>query len=346
MIDQKTNFKRLLDGECPEWIPNYSIMAPPKDSGLPPPAIMLLCPEFLSKHRTVGVGGIDPWGVNYVYSVEMNGATMPDTRTFILDDITKWRDVIKAPDISGYDWKKIAKDNIENSGIDRSRTLLSFDLHFGYFQHLMSFMGFSEGLCAIYEEQEEVEALLNYICDFYIEITEKLIDYYQPDVLSLKDDTASLQAPFISPSLFTEILVPLYKRHAKFANDRGIPISFHNCGKSEKLIDELVEHVGIRLWDPAQTCNDLEAVKAKYGNKLVIAGGWDAKGRLLSDDASDEEIYESVRHSMVTLGKGGGYAFLGGFIPSPDPHVREVCARKNAVVQRAYEDLKYSVISG
>lgn len=340
MVDQKTNFQMLLRGECPEWVPKYSLLITPGET----PAIQLLCPEFLAKHRTPGVGGIDPWGVKYVYSNEINGATMPDNSTFILDDVTKWRDVIKAPDISGYDWEKIAKDNIRQSGIDRSKTLLSFDLHFGYFQHLMSFLGFEEGLCAIYEEEEETRELLNYLCDFYITITEKLIDYYQPDVLSLKDDTASLMAPFIAPDIFTDLLVPLYNRHAAFARERGIPISFHNCGKAEKLIDELVEHVGIKMWDPAQTCNDLDAIKAKYGNDLVICGGWEAKGHLLAEDVTDEEIYESVRDSMTRLGKGGGYAFFGGFIPSNDEHSKEVCARKTAVVERAYEDLKYSVL--
>ena len=340
MIDQKTNFLRLLHGECPEWIPKYGIMGPPKGSGLPQPATMLLCPEFLSKHRTPGVGGIDAWGVKYVYSTEMNGATMPDTRNFILDDITKWRDVIKAPDLSGFDWERIAKKNIEDSGIDRNQTLLSFDLHFGYFQHLMSFMGFTEGLCAIYEEPEEVSELLNYLCDFYITITENLIDYYQPDMLSLKDDTASQQAPFIPPETFTEILVPIYQRHAKFAWERNIPISFHNCGKAEKLMDILVDKVGVRIWDPCQTVNDLVGIKERHGNNLVMAGGWDAKGKLLEDDVPEEELYESVKQTMLTLGHGGGYAFMGGFIPSPDPHAIEVCKRKNAIVEKAYNDYK------
>ncbi len=55
-----------------------------------------------------------------------------------------------------------------------------------------------------------------------------------------------------------------------FARDRGIPVTFHNCGKAEKLIDELMEHVGIRLWDPAQTVNDLVEMKKKYGNELLL----------------------------------------------------------------------------
>ncbi len=341
MISGKENFRRLLNGECPEWVPQYTILPPQK--GAPPPPIQLLSPEFLQKHRAVGVGGIDPWGVRYTYSNEVNGATMPDTSYLILDDITKWRDVIKAPDISGYDWERIVKENIEHSNYNRDETLLSLDMHFGYFQHLMSFMGFEEGLCAIYEEPEEVFALCSYLCDWYCEITEKVIAHYQPAVISLKDDTASLNAPFISPAMFTELFVPLYQRHAKFAQDRGIPVSFHNCGKAEKLIDELMEHVGIRLWDPAQTINDLAAVKQKYGNDLVIAGGWDAKGELLADDAPDELIYESVKNSILTLAPGGGYAFCGGFMPENSDRGREIAKRKNAVVLRAYEDYKFKV---
>ena len=342
MLNGRQNFKKLLDGECPEWIPEYSIMPPPKGSGLPAPAIQLLSPEFLHTHRKPYVGGTDIWGVHYAYSEEINGATMPDTRSFILDDIEKWRDVIKAPDVSGYDWERIVKDSIEHSNYNREETLLSIDMHFGYFQHLMSFMGFSEGLCALLEDTEECEALLNYLCDFYCMITEKTIDLYQPDVLSLKDDTASTMAPFISPQIYRDVFIPLYQRHAKFAHDRGIPITFHNCGKSEKLIDILVEEVGIRLWDPAQTMNDLVAVKEKYGNDLVIAGGWEPQGRFLADDVPDEEIYEAVQTAIRTLAAGGGFAFCSVFLGSSDEKSRAIAAHKNSVLRKAYEDLKYT----
>ena len=43
---------------------------------------------------------------------------------------------------------------------------------------------------------------------------------------------------------------------------------------------------------------------------------------------------------FARLGHGGGYAFMGGFIPSPDPHAIEVCKRKNAIVEKAYNDYK------
>ena len=337
MLTEKENFMLTLSGQCPEWVPNYSILAS-SDPKAPVPAIVLMTPPFINEHRKVGVGGIDVWGVKYVPGDAVGGATMPETKNFILKDIRKWRDVIKAPSLEGYDWEKMAKDHLEASGVDRSQTAVAFDVHFGYFQHLMAFMGFTEGLCAFYEEPEEVFALLDYISDFYCKITEKMIDYYKPEVLSLKDDTASLKAPFISPEVYEEILIPIYKKHAKFAWDRGIPISFHNCGKCETLLDSLV-NIGVRLWDPAQTCNDLPAIKKKYGNNLVIAGGWDAKGRLLDDDVTEEELYQAVQDTFDMLAPGGGYCFGGGFIVA---HGDENAIRKNKIIHKAAYEIGHS----
>ena len=338
MLTEKENFLMTLRGECPEWIPTYSMLAKQIPGEAPPPCIML-SPPFLQQHRKVGVGGIDIWGVEYVASEEANGATMPKTRDFILDDITKWRDVIKAPDISDFDWEMIAKKDIENSLIDRSQTALSFDLHFGYFQNLMAFMGFTEGLCAIYEEPEETAALLNYLCDFYCEVSEKVIDYYKPDILSIKDDTASWTNTFIPLDIYNEVLLPVYDRQAKFGRDRGLPITFHNCGKCESFIEPM-RSVGVTLWEPCQTCNDLKGIKAKYGNSLVMAGGWDARGRMLEEDVTDEEIIESLKSTLYTLADGGGYAFMGGFMGKPDD---PVIIHKNKVVWDTFREVSKTI---
>lgn len=339
MLSEKDNFLMLLRGECPEWVPVYSILADQADrKNVKKPPCLILTPPFINKHRAFGIGGVDIWGVTYVATQETGGATLPKPNNFILKDIRNWRDIIKAPDVSGYDWELLTKKHIDESGIDRSQTALSFDVHFGYFQHLMSFMGFTEGLCAFFEEPDEVKELLNYLCDFYCMITEKMIDYYKPEVLSLKDDTASWLAPFVSPEMYNEILVPVYNRHARFARDRGIPVSFHNCGKCESLLDSLVR-IGVKLWDPAQTCNNLPEIKEKYGNNLVIAGGWDGRDRLLEDDVTDEELYESVKKSFDMLAPGGGYIFCGGFLMSKGDAIAK---HKNEVIHAAAYELGQS----
>jgi hypothetical protein len=149
------------------------------------------------------------------------------------------------------------------------------------------------------------------------------------------DDTAAWRGPFISPEMYREFLIPLYDRLAGFGRDRGLPIGMHNCGKCEGILEDIVA-IGVTWWDPAQTCNDLKAIKAKFGNRLVIAGGWDARDRLLADDVTYEEIYESVKKQMDLLAPGGGYCFCGGFLGAKGD---TAAVRKNEMVQKAVKEL-------
>jgi hypothetical protein len=335
MLTEKENYLRTLRGEEPEWVPTYTfgVMPNAKD----PPCNVMCEPILLKEHR-MNQGGKDIWGVNYIPTYETGNAILPEPGNYILKDITKWRDVIKAPSLEGIDWEAMVKKDLEMSLIDRTNSALALNLHFGYFQNLMAFMGFTDGLCAFFEEPEAVKELLNYLCDFYCAVLEKVIDLYKPDILVAMDDTAAWGAPFISPDMYREFILPCHDRQAKYGRDRGLPITMHNCGKSECFFDDLVK-IGVVMWDPAQTCNDLDAVKAKYGNKLVIAGGWDARDALAADTVTDEAIYESVRNTINRYAPGGGYVFCGGFLgPLDDPEVM----RKNMVLMGAVKEIGHS----
>jgi hypothetical protein len=334
MLTAKENYLKCLRGEVPDWVPSYTMGMLGRSDG--PPSDMLVEPRILSEHRMRG-GGKDLWGVEYVPTESTGNALIPKTCDFILDDIRKWRDVIKAPDLSGIDWEQMCKDDFKARNLDRSQTAVGMNLHMGYFQTLMSFMGFTNGLCAMYEEPEEVKALFEYLCDFICKVAANYVDYCKPDVWTMMDDTAAWANPFISPDMYRDYLIPLYDRQAKFGRDRGLPISMHNCGKCECFFDDLVK-IGVSMWDPAQTCNDLAGVKKKYGNSLVIAGGWDARGRLLENDVTYEEIYESVKKQMDLLAPGGGYCFMGGYLGAVGD---ESIVKKNELLRKAVADLSH-----
>jgi hypothetical protein len=121
--------------------------------------------------------------------------------------------------------------------------------------------------------------------------------------------------------------------------ERGALLTMHNCGKAGCYLDDLIS-IGVSMWEPAQTSNDLASIKEKYGGKIVIGGGWDARGRLLEPDVTDEEIYESVRQAMLLLAPGGGYCFCGGFLGTAG-HMDE-CMRKNAAVMKAAIEIGHS----
>ena len=51
------------------------------------------------------------------YDKETGYASIPEPGNFILDDITKWRDVIKAPEVPDVDWEAMAKADFEKANI-------------------------------------------------------------------------------------------------------------------------------------------------------------------------------------------------------------------------------------
>jgi phosphoribosylaminoimidazole carboxylase (NCAIR synthetase) len=60
-------------------------------------------------------GRIDIWGVEFTPTDSTGGMALPVPGNFILKDITKWRDVVKAPDVSNVDWEMVAKKAVETA---------------------------------------------------------------------------------------------------------------------------------------------------------------------------------------------------------------------------------------
>ena len=326
-LTPKENILRMYRHEQQEWVPVYT-MGMPFPNGEPIPMTMI-SPSIIAGQTVPTGDGKDVWGVKWVGNDEAAGGRMPEPNHFILEDITKWRDVIKAPDLSDIDWEQMAKADLERSGIDRAITAVGQDTFLGAFQYLVAFMGFTEGMVALYEEPEEVKALLDYIMDFYCEVQRKYYDVMRSDVIIMADDTCAYAKPFVSEEMFREFFVPCYQRACELPNELGIPIEFHNCGIAANFIEITHEKCGIAGWDPCQNSNDMVAFKAKHQDDIAILGCFDPTGtELVRDDCPSEAVAAAVKETIDTFAPGGGYAFMGGFVGRMDnPDV----ARKNAV---------------
>jgi hypothetical protein len=315
-ISEKENLMMFIRGEQPLWVPRYA-MVPDKYSHFPT-AVLPVTPSFLNARRTPE-GGFDMWGVPHIATAETGGMALPVPNNFILTDIRRWRDVVKAPDMSQIDWEAMAKQDLAH--INRETTALCGTFHVGYFQQLMAFMGFSEGLCAMYEEPEEVQALFQFMADYIVAVEKKYIEYYKPDIIEIADDTATAKNPFISLEMYRELVKPYHYMQNKPAIDAGIPIVHHNCGRCEDFIDDWLE-IGIVAWNPAQVMNDLDGIKKKYGNKMGLIGCWDSSGPAGWDDANEALIDQEVKKTIERFAPGGGFCFWGSaYGPVGDPRV-------------------------
>ncbi len=303
-LTEKENFLRVARGEMPEYVPVVS-----KKSFDDPPLMAICDPLIIGDFRGPN-GGVDPWGVSFVVSDAVKYDAMPKPGDFILTDITKWRDVIKAPDYSGFDWEAAAEADWKKYIRDPDITSLTISGFADLFQQFIGMMGFTRGLMALYEEREEVEALFDYMLEHSIYITKNIIYYYKPDGYYLLDDTATQANSFISPQLFDELLVPRYKKCLDIARDAGVPVFYHNCGKCETLLPSMVE-IGVNAWDPAQTMNDLAGVKKKFGRTLAINGGFEFNMPDTWPDFDEEEVRSAVKETFDMLAPEGGFMFNG-----------------------------------
>ncbi|MDR2360734.1 MAG: veratrol--corrinoid protein metyltransferase [Oscillospiraceae bacterium] len=317
---EKQNFMDMLRGEQPEWLPWYKIQE------------YVVMPEFMCAGHITPGGGKDIYGVEYVTEDDAGGGALPKPGDFILADIRDWRDVIKNPAISESEWKSIAEADMK--GVDvNAKPRLANPMR-GCFQMLMSFMGFNEGMCALAEEPEECIALFDYITEFMADILKHMIMYYKLDGLSLMDDNASANYPFISLKMYRELLKPFEKRLCDIALDNGLPIHIHDCGHCEVFIDDWIE-MGITSWDPAQISNNLPGIKEKYGRKLVLNGCWDQQGRVSLLTTSDEELRDALAEYIDAFAPGGAFGYVPFILGRRDD---PVVMRKNKLFEDFYYD--------
>jgi uroporphyrinogen-III decarboxylase len=254
---------------------------------------------------------VDDWGVTHVGNKEAMGGMLPEPGNFILKDILDWKKVIKAPpplETSDSWWADKAKKDIERAKVDRSQSLASVGSLYAPFSSLIAFMGFTEGLCALFEEPEAVKELLNWQCDYYMPVVDKIIKYYEPEVLNMGDDTATRSNPFFSVEMYQDIFKPIYLRLAKPYVDRGLPVIFHNCGRCEDFVPDMCDF-GVKAWEPAQTTNDLPGVKKN--NDVSIMGGYDWTPPSAEGEVTEEYIRQSARDTINRNAPGGHYAWIG-----------------------------------
>ncbi|MCL2137116.1 MAG: veratrol--corrinoid protein metyltransferase [Coriobacteriia bacterium] len=316
-LTEKENYMRVVNGEMPEWVPRMGFKSPDHPMAVGFAGPMGFGGEQIKDADGNVIGFKDSWGVEYVSTKETSNAALPVPNQFILDDITKWRDVIKAPEIPDIDYAEKARKDYEM--LDRTQTAVGSGSS-GYFLNLVNYMGFTEGLCAMVEEPDEVMALFEYLHEYYTKINVLVRDHYRPDVFNLGDDVAAAGGLFVSPETYRKLIKPFAQADAKPFVDAGIPAGMHCCGKCDEIVPDWVE-MGVRIWNPAQIMNNLLEHKETYKGVLALAGCFDSHGPANWPHAPEELVRQAVRDTIDTYAPGGGFVFYGssyGDLDDPD----------------------------
>jgi len=212
----------------------------------------------------------DMFGIEWEYIAQVGGSMVrPGIPTLL--DIEDWETVMlpRFPDVDSWDWDAAEKAN-ESFLSKNNFNQMWFQT--GWFERLISWMEFENAALAVYEEENRpyVHAIFDRLSDLYIKIFEKCLRHFPNiDAFFIHDDWGSQKAPFFSPAVCEEMIVPYMKRVTDFLHSKGKFCELHSCGNIDIMVPNMIK-AGWDAWAP-QLMNDSEAIYRQYGDKILIA---------------------------------------------------------------------------
>ena len=174
----------------------------------------------------------------------------------------------------------------------------------GIFPTMLS-LGLERFSILLYENLPFVEAVLDRYCDWAAVVAERVCKLGF-DVYVSTDDMAFKSAPYFSPQVFHELVLPRYER---VRSKISLPWIVHSDGNLGPFLDDLVG-LGIAGLHPCEKgALDIRAVKRDYGDRICVLGNVDLNilGMGTPDDVDCE-----VKGLIRDVGPGGGYILTSG----------------------------------
>ncbi len=174
----------------------------------------------------------------------------------------------------------------------------------GIFPTMLS-MGLETFSIALHENRSFVEAVLDRYCDWSVAVAERACRLGF-DVYASTDDMAFNTAPFFSPDVFRDLVMPRYRRVAEKIT---LPWVVHSDGNLLPFMDDLVS-LGIAGLHPIEKgAMDIRAMKRDYGDRICLLGNVDLN---LLGMGPPDNVRTEVRDLIRDVGPGGGYIVTCG----------------------------------
>jgi hypothetical protein len=123
------------------------------------------------------------------------------------------------------------------------------------------------------------------------------------------NDWCFKSGPMFSPANFRKYFVPSMRKIVGLCHSYGVPYIKHLDGNTTKLLEMLVNDVGIDAHHPLEPSAgmDIYALKKQYGDQITLMGNLDC-GELLSNGTPDQVVMQA-QTLIQRVAPGGGYIF-------------------------------------
>ena len=173
-----------------------------------------------------------------------------------------------------------------------------------FFHDVMDLFGVEEFMIKLHTHPAIVEAVLEYVCGFYLEANEQLYRKAgrQIDGYFFGNDFGTQRELMISPAHFDRFILPWLLKFAQQAHRHGYQVLLHSCGSVHHVIDRLID-AGVQCLHPLQARAqhmDATTLARDFGGRITFFGGIDTQEILVHGPV--ERIREEVSRVRDLLG--------------------------------------------
>ena len=250
---------------------------------------------------------IDRLGIKQ--EIRKKGASIPRYIDYPVKSRNDWEELKKRldPDEPARfpaDWnEKIAKYNQSDAVIQIG------EYPYGFFGTLRDMIGVEDLLILFYDDPDLIREMMEYLCNFWIRIYEKVVKDVNIDAIHIWEDMSGKTGSLISPAMVREFMLPCYRKIKQFAISNHIPILSVDTDGNCRQLAPLFFEAGVNLMMPfeVQEGNELDWYVQDLP-EMCLMGGFDKKALWTSKEAIDLEFkrLEPVFSSHAR------------FIPAPD----------------------------
>lgn len=177
------------------------------------------------------------------------------------------------------------------------------------FSRVMDLFGMETGLLNLAYRPDLIGAAVAHIEEFLQEYYSRLAQACEghADVFGFGDDFAGQSGLLISPEMWREFFLPVWKRLFPIAHKHRMRAALHSCGAVREVLGDLVD-AGLDLLEVTQVSAagmDPVEIKREFGAHLIFYGGVDVQHIL--PDCRVDEVRSEVRRLIEILGENGGY---------------------------------------
>jgi uroporphyrinogen decarboxylase len=150
-------------------------------------------------------------------------------------------------------------------------------------------------------------------------VARQLVTIDNVGMLFLGDDMGFFSGTLVSPAVLRRYFLTHHKNVVEIGHRAGKPCLFHSCGNMYKVMDDLIDDVGI---DAKHSFEDkilpVEEAYRRWGDRVAVLGGvdMDVLGR-----GTEEQVRARTRQILEVCGvRGTGYCLgtgnsVANFVP-------------------------------